>query len=97
MLPQPQTFPCPNCNEIINESMQTCRFCSAPVDPQAASAAAEIQSRVNRATHLTISLHRSSGSVYLNLFGAAKVECNLRARSTAMLGGYQLSGKDKPL
>ena len=49
MLSQPQTFPCPNCNEIINDSMQTCRFCSAPVDPQAASAAAENQSRVNRA------------------------------------------------
>jgi len=46
---QPQTFPCPNCNEIINDSMQTCRYCSAPVDPQAASAAAENQTRVNRA------------------------------------------------
>jgi hypothetical protein len=49
MLPQPQTFSCPNCHEIINDSMQTCRFCSAPVDPQVASAAAETQSRVNRA------------------------------------------------
>jgi hypothetical protein len=49
MLAQPKTFPCPNCNEIINDSMRTCRFCSAPVDPQAAAAAAEIQSRVNRA------------------------------------------------
>jgi hypothetical protein len=29
--------------------MQTCRFCSAPVDPQAAAAAGEIQARVNRA------------------------------------------------
>jgi hypothetical protein len=29
--------------------MRTCRFCSAPVDSQAASAAAEIQGRVNRA------------------------------------------------
>lgn len=46
---QPQTFPCPNCNEIINDSMETCRYCSAPVDPQAASAAAENQTRVNRA------------------------------------------------
>src|SRR6267142_622108 len=49
MLSQPQTFPCPNCGEIINDAMQTCRFCSAPVDPHAASAAAELQSRVNRA------------------------------------------------
>ena len=29
--------------------MPTCRFCSAPVDPQAAFAAAETQSRVNLA------------------------------------------------
>ncbi len=49
MLAQSQTFPCPNCGEIINDSVQTCRFCSAPVDPQAASAAAELQTRVNRA------------------------------------------------
>lgn len=45
----PRTFPCPNCKEIINDGMQTCRFCSAPVDPQAAKAAAELQSKVNQA------------------------------------------------
>ena len=44
-----KTFPCPNCNEIINDSMETCRFCHAPVDRQAAAYAAEIQSRVNQA------------------------------------------------
>ncbi len=49
MLSQPQTFPCPNCNEIINDTMERCRYCSAPVDRQAATAAAEVQSRVNRA------------------------------------------------
>jgi hypothetical protein len=49
MLAQPKTFPCPNCKEIINDSMEVCRYCSAPVDREAASAAAEIQSRVNRA------------------------------------------------
>jgi hypothetical protein len=49
MLTQPQTFPCPNCNEIINDSVRTCRYCSATVDPQAAAAGAANQSRVNRA------------------------------------------------
>lgn len=44
-----QTFPCPNCNEIINDSMQECRFCHAPIDPQAARAAGELQARVNQA------------------------------------------------
>jgi hypothetical protein len=49
MLAQPQTFPCPNCNEVINDTMEQCRYCSAPVDRQAAAAAAEIQSKVNQA------------------------------------------------
>lgn len=49
MLTQPQTFPCPNCKEIINDSMSRCRYCDAPVDPQTAAAAAELQARVNQA------------------------------------------------
>jgi hypothetical protein len=43
------TFPCPHCNEIINDSMRECRFCRAPIDPQAARAAGELQARVNQA------------------------------------------------
>ena len=49
MLAQPQTFPCPECKEIINDSMAQCRYCNAPVDPQAAASAAALQSRVNQA------------------------------------------------
>ena len=49
MLGQPQTFPCQNCKEIINDSMTSCRYCSAPVDPQAAASAAALQARVNQA------------------------------------------------
>jgi hypothetical protein len=49
LLSQPQTFPCPSCKEIINDSMTSCRYCSAPVDPRAAAAAAETQARVNQA------------------------------------------------
>jgi hypothetical protein len=49
MLAQPQTYPCPSCNEIINDTMEKCRYCSAPVDRQAAAAAAEVQSKVNQA------------------------------------------------
>jgi len=49
MLAQPQTFPCPNCKEIINDSMERCRYCNAPVDPRAAAEAADLQSRVNQA------------------------------------------------
>jgi len=43
------TFPCPNCNEIINDSVRECRFCHAAIDPQAARAAGELQARVNEA------------------------------------------------
>jgi hypothetical protein len=49
MFSQPQTYPCPNCKEIINDSMEKCPYCSTPVDRQAAVAAAEIQSKVNQA------------------------------------------------
>lgn len=44
-----QTFPCPNCNEIINDSMRECRYCRASIDPLAARAAGELQARVNQA------------------------------------------------
>lgn len=46
---QPRTFPCPNCKEIINDQMQTCRYCHVPVDPAIAAQQAEIQGRVNQA------------------------------------------------
>lgn len=49
MLAQPQIFPCPNCNEIINDSVKECRYCSAPVDPEVARIAAALQSKVNQA------------------------------------------------
>lgn len=44
-----QTFPCPGCNEIISDAAQVCRYCSAPIDKQAAEVAAELQSKVNQA------------------------------------------------
>ena len=49
MFAQPQTLPCPSCNEIINDTMEKCPHCSAQIDRQAAAAAAEAQSRVNQA------------------------------------------------
>jgi predicted ABC-type exoprotein transport system permease subunit len=67
MLAQPQTFPCPNCGEIINDSMQTCRFCSAAVDPEAASAAAELQTRVNRACSDASFLRTAAAAMFVLL------------------------------
>jgi hypothetical protein len=47
--------------------MQTCRFCSAPVDPQAASAAAENQSRVNRACSDASFLRTAAAAMFVLL------------------------------
>ncbi|HVS83239.1 MAG TPA: hypothetical protein VHE60_16040 [Pyrinomonadaceae bacterium] len=43
------SFPCPRCNELINTGMDKCSYCSAPIDPAEAEAAAGIQDQVNRA------------------------------------------------
>ena len=67
MLTQPQTFPCPNCNEIINDSMRTCRFCAKPIDLQAAGAAAEIQGRVNRACSDASFLRTAAAAMFVLL------------------------------
>ena len=49
MLANPRTFRCPNCNEMINDSMKQCRFCSVPVDPAVAQLIADRQEKANRA------------------------------------------------
>jgi Ca2+/Na+ antiporter len=49
MYATPRTFPCPNCKEIINDSMTTCRFCSVSIDPGIAALVAEQQAKANQA------------------------------------------------
>ena len=49
MFAAPRTFRCPNCNEMINDSMTQCRFCSVPVDPGVAQLIADKQERANQA------------------------------------------------
>lgn len=49
MLSSPRTFRCPNCNEMINDSMTQCRFCSTPIDPGVAAMIAERQDKANQA------------------------------------------------
>jgi predicted RNA-binding Zn-ribbon protein involved in translation (DUF1610 family) len=46
---QPKILPCPTCGEMIYSNVTTCRFCSAPLDMQAAEAAASNQQEVNNA------------------------------------------------
>lgn len=49
MISKPRTFRCPNCNEMINDSMQQCRFCSVPLDPGIVALTAERQEKANQA------------------------------------------------
>ena len=49
MFATPRTFPCPNCKEIINDSMTTCRFCSTEIDSGIAALVAEQQAKANQA------------------------------------------------
>jgi len=49
MLAHPRTFRCPNCNEMINDSMKECRFCSVPVDPAVAAMITDRQEKANQA------------------------------------------------
>lgn len=49
MFANPRTFPCPNCKEIINDSMTERRFCSTPVDRGVASLIADRQAKTNQA------------------------------------------------
>jgi hypothetical protein len=49
MLATPRTFRCPNCSEMINDSMTQCRYCSTPVDPGVAAMIADRQEKTNQA------------------------------------------------
>lgn len=44
-----KVFPCPNCRETINTSMQQCSFCGTPIDPAAAEESADLTSRISAA------------------------------------------------
>jgi hypothetical protein len=44
-----RVFPCPNCRETINTSMQQCPFCSTLIDHAAAETAAADTARVSQA------------------------------------------------
>ena len=49
MFARPRTFRCPNCKEMVNDSMKDCPFCKVPLDPGVVALAAERQEKANRA------------------------------------------------
>ena len=48
MVASPRTFRCLNCNEMIDDSMTQCRYCSVRVDPVVAQLVAERQEKAIR-------------------------------------------------
>lgn len=56
-------FPCAKCGEMIYSDTTTCRFCSAPVDRQAAEAAADLQKQVNNAVNLAKWIRNTGGAM----------------------------------
>ena len=58
-------FPCANCGEMIYSDSTACRFCSAPVDNQAAEAAADVQTRVNNAVNLAKWIRNTAGAMWV--------------------------------
>jgi Trk-type K+ transport system membrane component len=62
--PTVKVFPCPNCHETINTSMQQCAFCGVPIDSAAAEASAAFTSRISAAV---------SDASYLSILGWALI------------------------
>ena len=58
-------FPCTNCGEMIYSDSARCRFCSTPVDRQAAEAAADNQKKVNNAINLSKWIRNTAGVLWL--------------------------------
>src|SRR5262245_8810651 len=46
-MPQVRVFQCPSCHEFIATDVDSCRFCSGPIDPEMAQLAADAQGREN--------------------------------------------------
>jgi hypothetical protein len=44
-----RVFPCPNCRETINTSVQNCPFCGTPIDHAAAEQSAAATSKISQA------------------------------------------------
>ncbi len=64
---QPKILPCPACGEMIYSSVTQCRFCSAPLDKEAAEAAATNQEAVNSACNQAKWIRHMAASMWVLL------------------------------
>ena len=67
MYGNPRTFLCPNCNEMINDQMTTCRFCEVAIDPGIAALIAERQEKANQAYSDASYLRAATAAMFVSL------------------------------
>ena len=67
MFAQPRTFRCVNCNEMINDSMTQCRYCSVQIDAGIAALLAERQEKANQAYSDASYLKNAAMAMYVFL------------------------------
>ncbi len=58
-----KTFQCPNCQQFINNLMNSCKFCLIPLDDQIVSMAATNQEEVNKAYNAASNLRILAGAL----------------------------------
>lgn len=63
----PRTFRCPNCNEMINDNMTECRYCSVPIDPAVAQLTADRQQKANQSVSDASYLRTATIAMYVFL------------------------------
>ena len=63
----PRTLRCPNCNEMINESVKQCGYCSVPLDPGVAQLIADKQEKANQACSAASYLRTATIAMYVFL------------------------------
>lgn len=63
-----RVFECPNCRETINTSIAQCPYCSAPIDRNAAEAAADLTSKVSQACSDASYIRILAGSIIAFFF-----------------------------
>jgi hypothetical protein len=65
MFAQARTFRCPNCKEMVNDSMADCPFCKVPLDPAIVALIAERQEKANRAYSDANFLRTAAGAMFV--------------------------------
>ena len=63
----PRTLPCPNCNEMINESVKQCGYCLVALDPGVAQLIADKQQKANQACSEASYLRTAAVALYVFL------------------------------